>query len=131
MKALGMTVLVDAVGNLAGIYCGTPPGAPRVLMGRIWTRAERGSVDGILGVVARGRAGARSAGRRKLPFEFESSCFFRGRGRSVWSSFIGSRALWAGWMRNFRSKDERGISVRRRSGFWVEIPIAFQSAAER
>jgi len=33
MNALGMTVSVDAVGNLRGFFAGTSPAAPRILIG--------------------------------------------------------------------------------------------------
>src|SRR6202049_1277340 len=71
MKALGMIVSVDAVGNLRGFYSGTSPGAPRILMGsHLDTVANAGAFDGILGVVL--AAGlVESLEGRKLPFGIE------------------------------------------------------------
>src|SRR5258708_19862442 len=68
MKALGMTVSVDAVGNLRGFYSGTSPGTPRILIGsHLDTVPNAGAFDGILGVVlAVGLL--QSLEGRKLPF---------------------------------------------------------------
>src|ERR1700678_3367615 len=52
MESLGMSVSVDAVGNLRGVYAGTDPGAPRLLIGsHLDTVPNAGAFDGILGVV--------------------------------------------------------------------------------
>ncbi|HLB89310.1 MAG TPA: hypothetical protein VJK29_16780, partial [Terriglobales bacterium] len=52
IKALGMTVSVDAVGNLRGVYAGTSPGVPRIMLGsHLDTIPNAGAYDGVLGVV--------------------------------------------------------------------------------
>src|SRR5260370_15899950 len=52
MKTLGMTVSVDAVGNLRGFYAGSSLAAPRILMGsHLDTVPNAGAFDRILGVV--------------------------------------------------------------------------------
>src|SRR5437879_12447723 len=48
MKARGMNVSVDAVGNLRGLYVGTAQAAPRILMGsHLDTVQNAGAFDGI------------------------------------------------------------------------------------
>src|SRR5258708_5437583 len=52
MKSLGMSVSVDAAGNLRGFYAGASPSAPRILIGsHLDTVPNAGAFDGILGVV--------------------------------------------------------------------------------
>jgi len=93
MKALGMTVSVDAVGNLRGFYPGTLPGAPRILVGsHLDTVPNAGAFDGILGVVlAVGLV--ESLGDRRLPFGIEVIGFSEEEGVRFDVPFIGSRAL--------------------------------------
>ena len=52
MKLAGMTVRVDAVGNLRGVYPGTLADAPRLIIGsHVDTVPNAGAFDGVLGVV--------------------------------------------------------------------------------
>jgi allantoate deiminase len=114
MKALGMTVSVDAVGNLRGIYPGGSPGAPRILMGsHLDTVPNAGAFDGILGVVlAVGLV--QSLEGRKLPFGIEVVGFSEEEGVRFGVPFIGSRALVGRVDEELLGrKDERGISVRK------------------
>src|ERR1700676_5200120 len=71
MRALGMSVSVDAVGNLRGFYPGASPSAPRLLIGsHLDTVPNAGAFDGIFGVMlAIGLV--ESLGSRKLPFGIE------------------------------------------------------------
>jgi allantoate deiminase len=114
IKAFGMTVSVDAVGNLRGIYPGASPGAPRILIGsHLDTVPNAGAFDGILGVVlAVGLV--ESLERLKLPFGIEVIGFSEEEGVRFGVPFIGSRAL-VGRVDEelFGRKDERGISVRK------------------
>jgi len=49
MSALGMSVSVDAVGNLRGFYPAASPGGPRILIGsHLDTVPNAGAFDGIL-----------------------------------------------------------------------------------
>jgi len=114
MKALGMTVSVDAVGNLRGFYSGASPGAPRILMGsHLDTVPNAGAFDGILGVVlAVGLL--QSLEGRKLPFGIEVVGFSEEEGVRFGVPFIGSRALVGRVDEELLGrKDERGISVRK------------------
>jgi allantoate deiminase len=114
MKALGMTVSVDAVGNLRGFYPGTSPGAPRILIGsHLDTVPNAGAFDGILGVVlAVGLV--ESLEGLKLPFGIEVVGFSEEEGVRFGVPFIGSRALVGRLDEELLGrKDERGISVRK------------------
>jgi allantoate deiminase len=114
MKALGMTVSVDAVGNLRGFYPGAPPGAPRILIGsHLDTVPNAGAYDGILGVVL-GVGLVESLKGSTLPFGIEVIGFSEEEGVRFGVPFIGSRAL-VGQVDEelLGRKDERGISVRK------------------
>jgi len=113
MKALGMDVSVDAVGNLRGFLAGTSPTAPRILIGsHLDTVPNAGAFDGILGVLlAVGLA--ESLEGRKLPFAIEVIGFSEEEGVRFGVPFIGSRALVGRVDEELLGrKDERGISVR-------------------
>jgi allantoate deiminase len=114
MKASGMTVSVDAVGNLRGIYSAASPGAPRILVGsHLDTVPNAGAFDGILGVVLAVRL-VESLQGPKLPFGIEVVGFSEEEGVRFGVPFIGSRAL-VGRVDDelLGRKDERGISVRK------------------
>jgi len=114
MSALGMSVSVDAVGNLRGFYPAASPGGPRILMGsHLDTVPNAGAFDGILGVVL--AAGlVESLNGLKLPFGIEVIGFSEEEGVRFGVPFIGSRAL-VGRVDEelLNHKDERGISVRK------------------
>jgi allantoate deiminase len=114
MKNLGLSVSVDAVGNLRGFYSATSPSAPRVLIGsHLDTVPNAGAFDGILGVVlAVGLV--ESLRRMKLPFGIEVIGFSEEEGVRFGVPFIGSRAL-VGRVDDelLGRKDEIGISVRK------------------
>src|SRR3989475_2486427 len=114
MKSLGMSVSVDAVGNLRGFYAGASPSAPRILIGsHLDTVPNAGAFDGILGVVL--AAGlVESLDRLKLPFGIEIVGFSEEEGVRFGVPFIGSRALIGRVDEELLGrKDERGISVRK------------------
>src|SRR5260370_500776 len=93
MKAVGMGLSVDAVGNLRGFFAGTSPAAPRIFLGsHLDTVPNAGAFDGILGVVlALGLV--ESLEGRKLPFGIEVIGFSEEEGVRFGVPFIGSRAL--------------------------------------
>src|SRR3989475_11645615 len=93
MKSLGMSVSVDAVGNLRGFYAGASPSAPRILVGsHLDTVPNAGAFDGILGVVlAIGLV--ESLEGMKLPVGIEVVGFSEEEGVRFGVPFIGSRAL--------------------------------------
>src|SRR5580704_11748975 len=52
MEAAGMTVHVDAIGNIRGSWPGSAPQSPRLVIGsHLDTVPNAGAFDGILGVV--------------------------------------------------------------------------------
>src|SRR5260370_48685 len=114
MSALGISVSVDAVGNLRGFYPAASPGGPRILIGsHLDTVPNAGAFDGILGVVlAVGLV--ESLNGLKLPFGIEVIGFSEEEGVRFGVPFIGSRAL-VGRVDEelLNHKDERGISVRK------------------
>lgn len=112
MESLGMSVSVDAVGNLRGYYAGIHPDAQRLLIGsHLDTVPNAGAFDGILGVVI-SIALVESLGGRRLPFAIEIAGFSEEEGVRFGAPFIGSRALVgtvdAGLL---EKKDARGVTV--------------------
>jgi allantoate deiminase len=114
MNDLGMTVSVDAVGNLRGFYPGTSLGTPRILMGsHLDTVPNAGAYDGILGVVlAVGLV--ESLDGLRLPFGIEVAGFSEEEGVRFGVPFTGSRALVGRVDEELLCrKDEQGIPVRK------------------
>jgi allantoate deiminase len=93
MEALGMSVQVDAAGNLRGMYSADREGAPVLLMGsHVDTVPDAGRYDGVLGVaVALGCV--RALGGRRLGFAIEVIAFSEEEGIRFRLPYIGSRAL--------------------------------------
>jgi allantoate deiminase len=92
MRSAGLTVRLDAAGNLRGLRCGKDPGKRVLLMGsHLDTVRDAGAFDGILGVVL-AIAIAETYADQLLPFDIEVIGFSEEEGvRFV--PFIGSRAL--------------------------------------
>jgi allantoate deiminase len=114
MKLVGMSVSVDAVGNLRGFYSAASPGAPRLLIGsHLDTVPNAGAFDGILGVVL-AVAVVNSLEGMKVPFGIEVVGFSEEEGVRFGVPFIGSRALVGRVDEELLGrKDDRGISVRK------------------
>jgi allantoate deiminase len=93
MERLGMTVHVDAAGNLRGLYRGQSTDAPRLLIGsHLDTVPHAGPFDGILGVVL-GIALIEQLAGRHLSYAIEILAFSEEEGVRFGTPFIGSRAL--------------------------------------
>ncbi len=93
MHDAGMTVSVDAVGNLRGHYAGISEAAPVLWIGsHLDTVPHAGAFDGILGVVMGGKLVELLAGRR-LPYAIEVVGFSEEEGVRFGFPFIGSRGL--------------------------------------
>jgi allantoate deiminase len=132
MKALGMTVSVDAVGNLRGFYPGASPGASRILIGsHLDTVPNAGAFDGILGVVL--AAGlVESLEGLKLPFGIEVIGFSEEEGVRFGVPFIGSRALVGRVDEELLGrKDGHGASVRKAIQDFGLTPNEISKAALR
>jgi allantoate deiminase len=112
MRPLGMTVNIDAAGNLRGIYPGTDGTAGRLLVGsHLDTVPDAGAYDGILGVILAISLVESLEGRR-LPFAIEVVGFSEEEGVRFGVPFIGSRAL-AGTLdaELLSRRDSNGVSV--------------------
>ena len=93
MRAAGMSVEVDAVGNIRGVYGGMSGNARRLLIGsHLDTVPCAGAFDGVLGVVM-GIALVESLRDRRLPVAVEVVGFSEEEGVRFGIPFIGSRAL--------------------------------------
>jgi len=114
MKALGMSVSVDAAGNLRGVYPGASPGAPRLIVGsHLDTVPNAGAFDGILGVVLAITL-LESLDGLRLPFAIEVVGFSEEEGVRFGVPFIGSRALVGQVDQELLDRsDEHGVSVRK------------------
>jgi len=97
MQAAGMSVRVDAAGNLRGLLAGPAPDAPRLLIGsHLDTIANAGAFDGVLGVVlgvALVEELVESAHTAPLPFDLEVIGFSEEEGVRFAKPFLGSLAL--------------------------------------
>jgi allantoate deiminase len=93
MEAAGMTVRIDAAGNLRGIWPGLTPNCPRLLIGsHLDTVPNAGAFDGILGVVL-GVAVVEQLRGQHLPFAIEVIGFSEEEGVRFNKPFLGSLAL--------------------------------------
>jgi allantoate deiminase len=93
MEHAGMTVTIDHVGNIRGVYPANSSNAPRLFIGsHLDTVPRAGAFDGILGVVL-GIALIERLGGRRLPFAIEVIGFSEEEGVRYGVPFIGSRAF--------------------------------------
>lgn len=93
MEELGMTVTLDAAGNLRGLRPGSQPGDPVLYLGsHIDTVPHAGAFDGVLGVVL-AIALVEALEDRRLRFGIEVVAFSEEEGVRFGVPFIGSRAL--------------------------------------
>ncbi len=116
MQRLGMTVRVDAAGNLRGVLAAAPlpAGSPskRLFIGsHLDTVPHAGAFDGILGVVM-GIALVELLGEKRLPYAIEVVGFSDEEGVRFGLPFIGSRGL-AGTLSAdvLERRDARGRTV--------------------
>src|SRR5438093_718062 len=112
MEQVGMTVFVDAAGNLRGRYATPQASARRLIIGsHLDTVPHAGPYDGILGVVM-GVALIELLGERRLNFHIEVAGFSEEEGLRFGVAFIGSRAL-VGAVGNelLESRDANGVRV--------------------
>jgi allantoate deiminase len=93
MTDAGMSVRVDAAGNIRGVHAGTTDGARRLYVGsHLDTVPHAGAFDGVLGVMM-GVSLVESLRGRRLPFSIEVIGFSEEEGVRFGIPFIGSRAL--------------------------------------
>jgi allantoate deiminase len=93
MEAAGMTVRIDAIGNLRGFWPGLSHESPRLLIGsHLDTVPNAGAFDGILGVVL-GVAIVEELQGQRLPFAIEVIGFSEEEGVRFSKPFLGSLAV--------------------------------------
>ncbi|MBX6753473.1 MAG: allantoate amidohydrolase [Thermorudis peleae] len=113
MRAAGMTVRRDSVGNLIGRYPARQPDAPVLVIGsHLDTVPNAGRYDGVLGVML-GLALVEALGGRRLSYALEVVGFMDEEGVRFAVPFIGSRgyvgALPSDWLTR---SDVDGITLR-------------------
>jgi allantoate deiminase len=112
MRPLGITVIVDAAGNLHGLYSSASDTDRKLLIGsHLDTVPDAGPYDGVLGVMLAISLVESLEGRR-LPFAIELVGFSEEEGVRFGVPFIGSRAL-AGTLDEelLGQRDSNGVSV--------------------
>src|SRR5260370_133798 len=113
MEAAGMTVRVDAIGNLRGFWPGLVPESPRLLIGsHLDTVPNAGAFDGILRAVL-GLGIVEELRGELLPFAIEVIGISEEEGVRFSKPFLGSLAL-VGKLdaETLARTDRSGISVR-------------------
>ncbi len=93
MEALGMTVRLDAVGNLRGLWQPEGAGSKRLILGsHVDTVPDAGAFDGVLGVTM-ALEWTSMAQEARLPLAIEVIAFSEEEGVRFGVPFIGSRAV--------------------------------------
>jgi allantoate deiminase len=112
MEALGMTVHVDAVGNMRGLWKPANASGKRLLMGsHIDTVPDAGRYDGVLGVVMALEYVA-LAKELELPLAIEVIAFSEEEGVRFGVPFLGSRAVAGRFDRALlERKDADGVTL--------------------
>ncbi|MGA9584046.1 MAG: allantoate amidohydrolase [Terracidiphilus sp.] len=113
MESLGMSVHVDAAGNLRGLWKPSGESNRRFILGsHIDTVPDAGAFDGVLGVVLALDVVA-SARRLELPLSLEVIAFSEEEGVRFGFPFIGSRAVAGRFDAAMLGlKDSDGITIR-------------------
>jgi allantoate deiminase len=112
MAAAGMTVRVDAAGNLRGVYSAASNAAPTLFIGsHLDTVPNAGPFDGVLGVVL-GVAILEMLDGGSLPFNVEVLGFSDEEGVRFGVPFIGSKAFAGSFDSSVLARrDATGLSV--------------------
>lgn len=114
MRAAGMRVWQDSVGNICGRYEGIEPGAPALLLGsHLDTVRNAGRYDGMLGVVtAIETVQALHQQQTRLPLAIEIIGFGDEEGTRFGITLLGSRGLTGTWPESWVSHpDGNSITV--------------------
>lgn len=115
MQEAGMATSADNAGNVIGIYAGSDPSLPRLMLGsHLDTVRNAGKYDGMLGVVAAIACveELHSQGKR-LPFGIEVVGFSNEEGTRFGATMTGSRALIDAFdPAVFEAKDRDGVSFK-------------------
>ncbi|WP_227736170.1 allantoate amidohydrolase [Yersinia proxima] len=114
MRAVGMQVWQDPVGNICGRYEGLQSDAPAILLGsHLDTVRNAGRYDGMLGVLsALEVVGYLHRQQRRLPVAIEVIGFADEEGTRFGITLLGSKGITGRWPADWLSKtDAEGISV--------------------
>ncbi len=130
METAGMTVHVDAIGNMRGLFPSVAPGSPRLLIGsHLDTVPNAGAFDGILGVIL-GVAIVEELQGQHLPFAIEVIGFSEEEGVRFSKPFLGSLALLGKLDEDTLTRtDQNGISLRRAIEAYGLDPAQLPAAA--
>ncbi len=115
MQEAGMSVKIDAIGNIVGRYEGAQPGLPCLMLGsHLDTVRDAGKYDGMLGVVAAIECvHALNASKTRLPVAIEVIGFGDEEGVRFAATLLGSRAIAGTFDAAALDKTDRnGISMR-------------------
>jgi allantoate deiminase len=114
MEAAGMSVAVDAIGNLRGVYPAASSAAPRLIIGsHLDTVPNSGAFDGVLGVVL-GLALVEELHGERLPFAIEIVGFSEEEGVRFGKPYLGSFAFAGSFDTEMLGRtDVQGISMER------------------
>jgi allantoate deiminase len=112
MSAAGMSVQLDAAGNLIGRYAGVSALLPVLMMGsHLDTVPDAGKYDGVLGVLL-GVAAVQALRGRRLPFGIDVIAFSEEEGIRYRAPFLGSRAICGRFEPGLLDRiDSRGITM--------------------
>jgi allantoate deiminase len=112
MEALGMTVSVDAVGNLRGVWKAEVARGGRLLVGsHIDSVPDAGAFDGVLGVTMALEL-VELAQERELALPIEVIAFSEEEGARFGAAFLGSRAAAGRFDRaQLKLKDRDGVTM--------------------
>ncbi len=137
MHQAGMVAHEDAAGNVVGLYAGSDPARPRLMLGsHLDTVRNAGKYDGMLGVVAAIACVAELHKQQKrLPFGIEVIGFSNEEGTRFGVAMTGSRAVAGTFTAElFEAKYRNGVSYREAlAGFGLDetrIPAIARKAGE-
>nr|WP_044200430.1 allantoate amidohydrolase [Oscillochloris trichoides] len=114
MRAAGMVIHEDCIGNLVGTYTANRSAARTLIIGsHLDTVRDAGIFDGILGVMIGLAVVERlHQAKRRLPFAIEVVGFIDQEGLRFGSSFLGSRVLAGSFdPAALLLRDDQGVSV--------------------
>ena len=124
MRAAGLSVREDAVGNVIGRLEGAKPNAKTLVLGsHLDTVRDAGRFDGALGVLLPIAAlGELRRRRRALPFAVEVAGFSEEEGVRFSSAYLGSKG-YTGQLRaaDLKRRDAAGVSVREAMQRWSAL----------